>query len=509
MLKPIAMLLATIGVGVWLGEAHTSPAAANTAIPRLAAGVRQAMRADESAARARVQMNQLGREIPPEFLGFSYEAPVLTDDHFEVRNAALATLLSHLGRGTLRYGAHSVEFTAWSRTARARQPDERGVVTPSDLDRLFDFATLINWRVILGLNFAHGDPTVSADEAAYAVGRGGSRLLALEIGNEPDLYLQIFHLRPESWDYPDFRREFETFLHAIHGRAPRAPIAGPGTARDVIAGPLRLGPFLDSGPAWFPNFVKDEGPALLFATHHIYPMIAGSGIPPESLRYPSIANMLSASLMQRVSDQVHQLAVAAAANHLALRVTETNSAARGGQNGVSNVFAAALWGTDYAFTLAEAGADGLNFHGAFACQGYTPICRSGTDYMAQPLYYGMLLFHAALPGRIVPVSVQSTTNLVAHAVLGHDGRLALVLINKDPQRSLRVEVEALEAYRRATLLRLRGQALDSGSSVTFGEHAIAADGSWAPGAGEAVEREGHVFEVHVPAASALLARFEK
>jgi hypothetical protein len=121
----------------------------------------------------------------------------------------------------------------------------------------------------------------------------------------------------------------------------------------------------------------------------------------------------------------------------------------------------------------------------------------------------MLLFHAALPGRIVPVSVQSTTNLVAHAVLGHDGRLALVLINKDPQRSLRVEVEALEAYRRATLLRLRGQALDSGSSVTFGEHAIAADGSWAPGAGEAVEREGHVFEVHVPAASALLARFEK
>jgi hypothetical protein len=469
----------------------------------------------EATARVRIEIGQVGREIPADFLGFSYEAPVLADDDFDVRNTQLLKLLANLGKGTLRYGGHSVELTAWSRTGRPKAGDERAVLTPDDLNRLFAFSKAVDWRVILGLNLAHGDPSLAADEAAYSVRHGGAQLWALEIGNEPDLYVQIFKLRPPSWGYQEFRREFKTYLNAIHAREPHAPIAGPATARAINPDPAGHDP--DSGPTWFPDFLKDEGSGLVLATSHLYPMIANpSGLPPkakispDSPRYASIANMLSPGLVEHAAKQLDQLASLTASSRLPLRIDETNSAARGGQDGVSNVFAAALWGADYAFTLAEHGAEGLNFHGSFACRGgYTPICRSENGYVAQPLYFGMLLFHAATPGRVVPVSIQSSANLAAHAVFRDDGRLAVVLINKDSRQWLRVAIDGVKSYKHANVLRLIGQALDNASGITFGGHPVAVDGSWSPGRAETLIGKHHTFEVNVPPASALVARFEK
>jgi hypothetical protein len=464
----------------------------------------------ESTAFVDIQLRQVGRKIPSDFLGFSYEAPVLSGDDFDVRNTGLVNLLANLGTGTLRYGGHSVELTGWSRSPRPKADGESGVLTPKDLDRVFAFSRVTGWKVILGLNVAHGDTTLAADEAAYAVSQGGAQLLALEIGNEPDLYVRIFGLRPPSWGYQDFRREFETYRRAILARERRAQIAGPTTAADsLVSRPMGL-------TIWFPEFIKDEGSVLALATQHVYPMISGTGtqllrfgITADSAQYPSIANMLSPTLTQRVANEIDDFTRVAAAKHLALRITETNSAARGGQDGVSNVFASALWGADYAFTLAEHGAEGVNFHGAFECRGYTPMCRSENHYIAQPLYYGMLLFHTATPGRIVPLRVQSSANLAAHAVLRDDDRLALVLINKDAHQSERVTIRGIDSYRRGNVLRLSGEALDSARGITFGGHAVAADGTWLPSAGETLVRAHQAFEVAVPAASALIVRFER
>ncbi len=452
-------------------------------------------RCQSPVARVTVHPQEPGLAIPQDFLGFSYEAPDLTRDYFDPNNLVLIRLLANLGKGTLRFGGNSVEFTGWSRSGETKMAGWRAVLTPADLDRLFAFSAKTNWPIILGLNLGHYDPKLFADEAAYAVRHGGRRLLALEIGNEPDAFMRNGQ-RPRTWGYTDFRREWGTYARAIRARAPNAPLSGPTTC-------------CKAGLRWFPRFLADEGHYLVFATHHIYPMGAAASIPPSSPEYASIPNMLSPQLMERVASEVSQLVADARPYHLPVRIAETNSAWGGGKNGVSNVFAAGLWGADYAFTLAEQGAAGLNFHGGFVCRGYTPICiKDGHDH-AQPLYYGMLLFHAATPGRIVPVQARSSANVAAHAVLAPNGDLSLVLINKDAKQSVKARISGASSYARATLLRLEAPSLDAEAKITFGRHAVAADGSWTPGAGEMIRPHGRVFEVSLPASSALLMRFEK
>jgi Glycosyl hydrolase family 79 C-terminal beta domain len=455
----------------------------------------EARPATEATATVKVQPERPGRAIPADFLGLSYEAPVLAKENFDVQNQELMRLLSNLGTGVLRFGGNSVEFTYWSRKGKLEVPGARAVITPQDLDRLFAFSKRTGWPVMLGLNLGHYDPQMAADEASYAVKRGGKDLLALEIGNEPDLFMHNGQ-RESTWDYADFRKEFEAYLHAILSRAPGAPISGPVTC-------------CKAGLGWFPNFVSDEGPQLVMATFHNYPMSASRTLSPDSPRYPTIPRMLSPELMDRVAREIHQLAEDAHAHHLPLRMAEVNSASSGGKNGVSNVFAAALWGVDYSFTLAEQGAAGLNFHGGFHCSGYTPVCISRGHYSAQPLYYGMLLFHAATPGRLVPVSVRTHANVVAFGVLANDGTLHLVLLNKGGRTAVSARLSGVSSYFHAEVLRLTAPALDAQTGITFGGRSVDPTVNWAPAQAEQVTRKGRDFLLQLPAASAAVVNFHK
>lgn len=448
-----------------------------------------------ATAEVTVYPDQPGRAIPRDFLGFSYEAPVLAKNYFDVHNRELRNLLANLGGGVLRFGGNSVEFTYWSRKGKVQVPKARAVLTPQDLNRLFAFSKKTGWPVMLGLNLGHYDSQMAADEAAYAVKGGKSRLLALEIGNEPDLFMGNGQ-RLSTWGYSDFHGEFDNYFQAIRSRTPHAPISGPVTC-------------CSAGLKWFPQYLSDEGPRLMMATFHNYPMSASRTLSPDSPRYPTIPRMLSPELMGGVAKEIHQLAQDAHEHHLPLRMAEVNSASSGGKDGVSDVFAAALWGADYAFTLAEQGAAGLNFHGGFHCGGYTPICISEGRYSAQPLYYGMLLFHAATPGRLAPVKVQTDANVTAYGVLSKDGILHLVLINKDGKTPVEVRVSGVDSYSHAALLRLLAPALDARTGITLGGSPVDPEGNWTPEPAQNVERKGASFLLWLPAASAAVMNLSK
>jgi len=477
-------------------------------IPALARGPKTPPSADVV-----VHSEKPGLTIAPDFLGLSYEAPALTKDTFSITHKEFLRLLANLGTGTLRFGGNSVESTFWSREGVVSEAASRGTITPKDLDRLFEFSRQSRWRVILGLNLGHYDPSMSADEAAYAVEKAGPSLLALEIGNEPDLFMKN-GLRNSNWSYDNFRREFETYAQKITARTPAAPLSGPTTCCTL-------------GPEWFEHFVADEESRLVFASHHIYPMSAAQSNP-DAPSFPSIGRMLSPELMNRVADLVDRLASAAEARHLQLRIAETNSASHGGKEGVSNTFASALWGADYAFTLAEHGATALNFHGGFACHGYTPICIADGHFVPQPLYYGMLLFHLALPGkagRLVPVDVRAPGNLTAHAVLSDGGSLRIVLINKDAQKAMTVEISeaqrysrvglpphplqtspmpVLVPYRSGSVRRLMAPALDSTTGITLAGTAVNAQGGWSGMPGDKLKKHKNAFRLELPPGTAAL-----
>ena len=176
---------------------------------------------------------------------------------------------------------------------------------------------------------------------------------------------------------------------------------------------------------------------------------------------------------------------------------------------MSDTFASALWGADYLFDLAEQGVVGANFHGGFSTHGYTPIALDkNSQYFARPLYYGMLLFHAAAEGRIVPVQVNTPLNVTAHAVLGSDGSFHLVIINKDAEQPISAEIDSGKPYSSAMALRLLAPSLDAQDGITLAGSSVSTDGTWLPSVEERVDRKAAAYQIAVPPASAVIVTFK-
>jgi hypothetical protein len=444
-----------------------------------------------------VPVNSPGARIPADFLGLGFEMPVMADPRLRGGNPALERLLAGIGPGTLRFGGNSVERTLW---APARRPTPGFfALTPADVDAVFAFARRIGWRVTVALNLGVYDPEAAADETAYLVGAGGDALLGVEIGNEPNLY-PLSGLRSDAWTVDSFTVEFDRYAAAIQARVPSALLAGPTT-------------WCTGGGEWFAQFLDRRRTTLAFASHHFYPM--GASAPAGSAEEATVANMLSPELMARTRDCVDSAAGAAASHGLALRVDETNSAFGFGQPGVSDVFASALWGVDHLFTLAELGVSAVNIQtgtdrtGGLTCEGiYLPFCGEGHRYTARPLYYAMLLFHQAGVGRTLPAQVKAAegANVATHAVLGEDGGVRVVLINKEGGTAAEVSVTISSGSDgdSARVMRLEAPSLSARSGVTLGGSGVAEDGGWTPGPLEPVKRSGGIWRLSLPAASAAL-----
>jgi hypothetical protein len=190
---------------------------------------------------------------------------------------------------------------------------------------------------------------------------------------------------------------------------------------------------------------------------------------------------------------------------LPFRIAETNSIFNEGQPGVSDTFAAALWGVEFMFQLAEAGADGLNFHTGDA-KAYTPI-GPGADgrHVARPLYYAMLMFKEAVPDAVLLPSrlVAPDVRLAAFATRSADAALKVCLVNKDLERGVRVEIEAGRQFQSASILWLKAPSAAATSGVTFGGSSVDDFGHWTPTATEDLPWRSKPF-VELPAASAAL-----
>ena len=451
-------------------------------------------------ARITVHPERPGVAIPADFLGFSCEKKILSIECFQPRNLVLINLFRNLGSGVLRIGGNEVESAFWSRTETNPPSSMRNIgyslkpltLGPPALDNLYGFAKQSGWRVIHGLNLGANNPAMAADEAAYALQVGGPRVLALEVGNEPNLYPKSTTrsgLRPHNYGYAQYRAEVESYNRAILTRLPHAPLAGPATTKTC---------------KWLPDYVADFKPHLVLATSHVYPLSAKEENP-QSPRFASVENLLGANTE---GDWLPQLQASTAAG-IPFRLGECNSASGGGKPGVSDTFASALWAVDFLFDVAGHGGAGVNLHGAFGkTGGYSPFCFRNNGYLACPIYYGMLLFHQAAVGRVVPTECETSRNITAHAVLGTDRKLRVVLVNKDLTNPVVASIVSGSPRARAEVIRLAAPSATSREGVTLAGGAVAEDGTWAPQPGEMVPCVNGRLEVSLPAASAALLTIE-
>lgn len=425
--------------------------------------------------------------VPADFTGFGIEAGNICQMvNLAATNPAFQQLFTNLGQGTLRVGGNTLENVHWSPGSGGTGTcsTTNSTFTQKTLDGFFAFARRVGWKVTWGLTLKTYDPSAYAAEGVYALASGGNSVLSLEFGNEPDLY---------GIPYSTFLAQWQAYYTALQSasRATQLPLSGPATA----------------GPGWIPAYLRDESAKTRFVSAHYYI---------ECVNHtPTITDLLSRASMADEVAKFAAIAQAARAKGLPYVVNEANNYCGGGMPGVSNTFASALWGVDFLFTALEQRAARVNIQGVPNDPNgnwpphlnyYSPINNDGGT---APIYYAMLLFHyAAANGKVVPTRLRTSANVSAHSVLGSDGKLYVILINKNQSGSTTIEINTTATYHSARTLWLKAPAISSKHSVTLGGSQVGSDGRWSPSQLISMPVSGASSAITLPAGSAAVITYQ-
>jgi hypothetical protein len=471
--------------------------------------------------------------ISADFLGLSYPisriatSDTMSSEFLSTDNSIYAKLLENLGSGVFRMNDGNTNYTFWLTTPPAgicktgNHPIT--VLSKANVDNLFAIAKLTGWSVIFGVNMGCYTSTtiqMAANEAAYLQKTGGNSLIALELGNEPNGYA-LLGLRDSAYDPTKYEREFNQYADAINKAVKHVRLAGPST---VVA------------QSWFTHFLGsgsiDSSTADIhddLATVHMYSIYKSkSGIDgiycEPSVCQKIIGMLLSEAQAEATNTQITTYTTIAKQKNFPLRFDEVNSVSIGGMNGVSDRFAATLWGIDTLFMMADSGASGVNFSGG-GCHGYSPIsyCPAGSSvsadsatsnsqaFKANALYYSMLFFHEATEGNSKPLKVaydKTLANLGVYAVQAQDNTLRVILVNRDSQNSVSTSINPGSAYSSARMIRLLAPAINSpAENITLAGSSVQDDGSWTYKTDEPVNIVGTKYPVTLPPGSAAIVTF--
>jgi hypothetical protein len=431
-------------------------------------------------------------EIPANFTGLGFEiSSIATSNLLSSTNRTYVQLVRTLGsRGVIRVGGNTSDYSLFKPQGKLVSTPKGSVVNQDSLRQLGSFLDATGWQLIWGLNLGGGTQQNAIAEARAVAAIAKDKLLAFEIGNEPDLFVHEGH-RPHGYSYENYLEDYRRFKSAIRAALPGAPFAGPDVAGDN---------------EWVRRFAEDEGRDLKLLTHHYYRGGAGNSASTLDLLLhadPTLASTLAT--LKQVSEQAH----------LPFRICETNSFSGGGKPGVSNTFGSALWMLDYMLTVAWGGGSGVNIETGVNqldfISSYSPILDDGKgNYTAAPDYYGMLAFAHAAQGEMLALDYKpGPINLTVYATAPDPHRIAVTIVNKDVSRDAEIEFTSKQHLSRASTMRLAGASLDSEIGVTFAGAAVAADGSWNPGKAESIGLHENRREIHIPAGSAAVVILER
>ena len=418
-----------------------------------------------------------GLTIPSTFNGLSWEMnAAISNTYFALPK--LVNLVKNLGTGMLRIGAHSSDNMLWSHTSQGSS-SATDTLFQTEVDRYFNFVSQVGWKTLFGLNLGTGTVTQATDEAQYVSTNYSSMLATYEIGNEPDLYHDW--CRPSNWTWENYVSAFDSFYNGIKPVVTTLNVSGATGCCHVPDFGL---PFLDS-------MHKD----LIMATWHYYYSQAGAS-------NATIPDLLGgdATLAANTTSFVDT----ANKYGLPFRWSECNSLSSGGQTGVSNVFASALWGLDYMYTVAQLGCSGVNFHGG-GDGPYTPITYTGGNVYPMPLYYGMLGFSLGSNGTFIQNSTSKTgtVNCNVYTLLGNNGKYYITIVNKDLVNQAFVKITGLPAHQTTQIIRMNGSYITN-TSCNLGNSSPDTNGNWVNTSSECAGADANSYQVKVPKESAVI-----
>jgi hypothetical protein len=416
-----------------------------------------------------------GPRVPIDFVGLSYEVQQLADPtFFSAQNSGLIREFQAVSpTGVLRLGGNTSEFAYWKPKPDSPEPEHPQVrevvgepkahyyaVTPEAVRNLAEFLQATGWNCIYGIGMGTNTPARAAEEAVFVAETLGDRLQYFQIGNEADLFDR--HLRdPKTWSAKTYLQEWLALARAIAVRVQAAKFGMP----DVAGAVSWLTEIADQWPS------IQSPPRVTTLTHHYY--FGGPATNPDV----NIPNLLKAATMQKVQNTANIASAAAIKMGARVRMTEGNTCYRGGKPGVSDVFAAALWSADYSLLLASNDYSGVNLHGGtgksvansvggslpgdalLEAKGetpgqiaahphpfYTPIGTFGSDYVLEPVAYGLKFAGSFSGGTLLKTDfstkLQDTgVNATAYAARLPGGHTSVIILNKDAAADLEVELD--------------------------------------------------------------------
>lgn len=403
--------------------------------------------------------------IAPDYMGLGFEiSSVAVPGLLAAKNAPYVQLVRNLGkRGVIRIGGNTSDYSTYSANGAPVSAPKESVIAQANLIELRGFLDAIGWRLIWGLNLGSDRLDNAVEEARAVATVMGDRLIAFQLGNEPDLFGRAGH-RPANYGYNEWLKDYRRYKAAVRAVLPGAPFAGPDLAGDA---------------GWMMRFARDEGSDAVLLTAHHY--VTGQDNPAATQDL----------LLAPEKKFIGSLAAFREASKIAgkpWRMSETASFYGGGKDGVSNTFAAALWVLDYLFVLMNYGCSGVNMETGVNHLGkisyYTPINDDlAGHYSAAPEYYGLLAFAQVAQGERVAVEVAANgVNLTAYGVKSGNG-LALAVINKDAAQGATVSLQA-RRFTKGRVMRLTGRALDAKDGIKLGGTSVGGDGAWTGAASE-------------------------
>jgi Ricin-type beta-trefoil lectin domain len=427
-----------------------------------------------------------GHSLPADFAGFSLEADSLSNGDF--KSTDFADYLKALGpTGLIRIGGNSADETFWTSTGQTPPSWSEGTITPASLTDLATAISGTGWKVILAVNLKQFSTSRAADEAVHAEQILGSALAAIEIGNEANYYYT---------SDATYFSNFESYAAAIKQAVPGIGIVGPDAGHDQ--------------PAFVAAFAQNEAasPDITMVTDHEYPLSDCNGAT------NTIADLLSTSSVTTEAAAADSVVAAGVTDKVPGIMDETNSITCGGQAGVSDVYASALWALDYTLLLAQHGVRGADFHGGISgCGPYSPLCTSGssTNLTAQPLFYGLLAADQVGTGSFLNVTNPDSANLRTYAVQNGSGLTVVLDDVQDPNSygATNVTLTLPQSYTGAesTVLAASSSAgLSATSGITLGGQQISSTGVLPSPTYTAVPVSGDTVTVAVAAGSATILK---
>jgi hypothetical protein len=415
-----------------------------------------------------------GPPIPEDFIGLSYEAKDLPMVASMAERGNFVSLLQSLGKGVLRFGGMTGDSqVAWENSPTTQRPAWATTeLTPDDLYRLKPLTQKTGWKVLLAVNLAHYDPVAAADEARVAKAALGPDLKAIAIGNEPTAFAAE-HLVKGKYPFSRYLNEIRTYRRAIEASAPGVPIVGPDN--EPPASNRR-------NQAWTRGIAQHARPELL--TGHLYGASSCSSAPPTA------ATILTPKVHHEEQTALNQLAKTSRDYGIPAWLDETNNISCGGQAGVSDTYATALWATDLLTRTLKPPFTGAVFHGFLQKpESYSPIAALSSaeldqgNLTARPEWYSLLLAHQVEGDRPLPVTMSPAGhNVSVWAGQTPEGGLQLLVDNEEGKsaRPVQIDLKDLPSNKPTSILRLTGPSLMATSGVELGNSIVASDGSWQP-----------------------------